>query len=1746
MSTSFKSLQSGKNRSKSRSKPSSRRTFPVYLAILAVLAVSAIFALTQRSSALTNNGSITSFGSAMTESFDSLASTGTNIAWADNTTIPGWYSSRTTYNSGNGNSTTGALYSFGSSPVTDRALGSVGSGATTTVYWAAKFTNNTGGTITSLDVSYIGEQWRNGGATSPAVSVAQTLDFQYQIANTGVITGANAPTTGWVDVDTLDFTSPTFGTTAAATLDGNAAANRLSKSGNIPLTIAAGQEVWLRWRDIDHAGNDHGLAVDDLSVTANGAGPTNPSGVGTATPSSVFPTGTSLLTVAVTPGANPTSTAHTVTADLTSIGGSATQTFFDNGTNGDVTPNDNTFSYNATVANATTGGAKSLPFTITETAPQSRTGSGSISLTVLASTNPSGTGAANPATVEAGANSVLTVTVTPGTNPTSSGITVTGDLSSIGGSASQQFFDDGSHGDVTPNNNVFTFDATVAPATTLGAKTLPIQIADAQSRTASTSISLTVAAAAPAAGSVVISQAYGGGGNAGATIKQDFIELINHSANTINLSGWSVQFASANQVNWNVTALPNFNLAPGQYFLIQQSQGAGGSVDLVPDLVGTALMGATSGKMVLLSNTTPLTTQCPSGAGVIDVLGYGTTATCFEGTGPAAAPSNTTAVLRKNSGCLDTDNNASDFEVGTPNPRNSSAPTNNCAVLSGIGSSNPFGVQAGDSSTLSVQVSPASNPTSSGITVTADLSAIGGPAAQPFSGVGNTFSFVATVSVSTTPGLKNLPATISDAQGRTAIATIPLLIQAPHVTISQVYGGGGNAGATFNRDYVELYNPSGVTFDLTGWSIQYASATGDGWEFTRQPIGGTIAPGQYYLVALASGGPTGADLPAANVVGDINMSGTAGKITLVNNFDALEGSCPLSDVNLVDFVGYGSTANCSETAVAPAPSNTTAIFRQNNGQTDTDNNAADFFAAAPNPRRTAPIVELGPSVFSTDPRNNGFNAPRDATMTINFTEPVDVVGSWFNISCATTGLHNDATVAGSGKTYTITPNVNFLAGEQCTVTILKDQVHDTDTDDSGPNADTLSADYVFTFSVATGTAPPYPPTVHLAMGNPNGATTNINEPNNYLMEKPEFALSYNRDHGGPNWVSWHLADEWVGTLTRVDTFRADPQVPPTWYRVQGTDFSGSGFDRGHMVPNADRDKETSTPINQATFLMSNMIAQSPDNNQGPWADFENYLRTLLPTNELYIVAGPSGAGGTGSNGSATTIAGGHVLVPSSTWKVVLVIPKGENDVTRVTAASRTIAIEIPNVQGIRTNQWEQYITTVDAVEDLTGYDFFGNVPDAIENSIEAGTNGTNPPGTANQVATTAEDNSVSITLNAVSPLSSPTFSYTIVSSPTHGSLSGSGPSVSYTPALNYNGPDSFTFKVNDGSQNSNTSTVSITVTEVNDAPAASDDSASTNQDTPLNIPAGHLTTNDSAGPANEGSQTLTVTNVTATADTHGSVSLSSGVVTYTPAASYNGAASFTYQVCDNGTTNGTLDSKCATGTVNVTVNATAPALSGNGATISQESCPAFNNAVDPGERVSVNLKLINNGSAATSNLVGTLQASANVIAPTGPMTYGSIAGSGGTAGRDFSFTAVGNCGDFITLSLKLQDGATDRGTVTYSFQLGGGGPCTATCGGANVVVTTTLARQNSTTVVASISIQNIGSVAANNVVLNNAKLGATNGTPLPQSAGNLAPGATFNTTANFTNSTPGASSNLVVGGTYTGGSFSTTKRVTIP
>jgi len=179
---------------------------------------------------------------------------------------------------------------------------------------------------------------------------------------------------------------------------------------------------------------------------------------------------------------------------------------------------------------------------------------------------------------------------------------------------------------------------------------------------------------------VVISQVYGGGGNTGSVWKNDFIELFNAGSAPVSLSGWSVQYASATGNSWNTTALGNITLQAGQYYLVQAAAGTGGTTALpTPDATGSLALSGTVGKVALVSSTTALApTATATSTNVVDFVGFGTTASLFEGTAPTPAPSNTAAVLRAAGGCTDSNQNASDFATGTPTPRNTSSPLNVC------------------------------------------------------------------------------------------------------------------------------------------------------------------------------------------------------------------------------------------------------------------------------------------------------------------------------------------------------------------------------------------------------------------------------------------------------------------------------------------------------------------------------------------------------------------------------------------------------------------------------------------------------------------------------------------------------------------------------------------------------------------------------------------------------------------------------------------------------------------------------------------------------------------------------------------------------------------------------------------------------------------------------------------------------------------------------------------------------------
>lgn len=239
-----------------------------------------------------------------------------------------------------------------------------------------------------------------------------------------------------------------------------------------------------------------------------------------------------------------------------------------------------------------------------------------------------------------------------------------------------------------------------------------------------------------------------------------------------------------------------------------------------------------------------------------------------------------------------------------------------------------------------------------------------------------------------------------------------------------------------------------------------------------------------------------------------------------------------------------------------------------------------------------------------------------------------------------------------------------------------------------------------------------PTEIHLPFGNPSNATNSTDNPNNYLMEKPQYVLSYNRDRGTPNWVSWQLKKSWLGSSDRQDDFRPDESLPEGWYRVGPNDYRNSGFDRGHLAPSADRSAKEMD--NSATFVMTNMMPQSPKNNRDTWRELEEYSRKLVKGGkELYIIAG--------SYGSRGKLAGGKVTIPKRTWKIIVVLEPGSG-ARGINKNTRVIAVDMQNTERIGTD-WKRYLVSVDKIEAATGYDFLSKVPKEIQDVIEARVDG---------------------------------------------------------------------------------------------------------------------------------------------------------------------------------------------------------------------------------------------------------------------------------------------------------------------------------------------------------------------------------------------------------------------------------------
>jgi DNA/RNA endonuclease G (NUC1) len=726
------------------------------------------------------------------------------------------------------------------------------------------------------------------------------------------------------------------------------------------------------------------------------------------------------------------------------------------------------------------------------------------------------------------------------------------------------------------------------------------------------------------AGGVVISQVYGGGGNSGATYKNDFIELFNAGSTSVSLDGWTVQYASAAGTTWARTNLSG-EIAPGSYYLVQQAAGSGGTTDLpTPEATGNISMAAGAGKVAVVSSTTALTGTCPTGGNIVDFVGFGTTANCFEGGGPTPAPSNTNAVLRKDAGCTDTNENAADFTAAAPTPRNSGSPKKTC------------------------DAPPPPPPTSANVVISELMT---NPVAAESESWGEWFEVYNADTVEV-----NLQGW-RIASGGQVVHTIAAAVVIPaggYAVLGRGHDITRNGGVTLNYNY--------FTSSTTIWLDD------NDWLALRDPAGATADSVAW----------SGASYGATRAVREV----------MVDNTD-----------------GNGANWGYSTTAFGAGDLGTPG---QANGELNST-------PPPPPPPGVVAKISLGitPPQVPAGYTRPVFPTARDAYNDIISPPPAYV---WTS---------SDPMVA-------TVDNLGYITGRSVgTVTITA----------TAPNGVFGRA----SFSVTPGEAPTTAVyRNHLEFGIPKDGSPG----DDYLMEKRQFALSYSQTRGGPNWVSWNINATQFGPEDRCNCFTADQTLPAGFYKVVDFDYRGGGYDRGHMVQSFTR---TTTELeNAATFLLTNILPQAANNNQGPWGAFENYTNNVVRQQgkEAYVIAG-----GEYSANPQTLKGEGKVQIPEFTWKVVVFVDAGKGlaDVRSVSDLE-VIAVRMANdtagARTIRNTPWETFRTTVDAIEAATGYNLLDKLPDTIERFVESG----RPLPAAIDIMPGNADNSVSLNNTGLLPV----------------------------------------------------------------------------------------------------------------------------------------------------------------------------------------------------------------------------------------------------------------------------------------------------------------------------------------------------------------------------------------------------------
>jgi DNA/RNA endonuclease G (NUC1) len=836
---------------------------------------------------------------------------------------------------------------------------------------------------------------------------------------------------------------------------------------------------------------------------------------------------------------------------------------------------------------------------------------------------------------------------------------------------------------------IATIDAATGVATAVGEGTVQITATTANDVSGSALLTVTPPPPPPDGSGVVISQVYGGGGNSGATYTHDFVELFNRGDETVAVGGWTVQYASAAGTSWIATTLPaGATIPPGGYYLIQLATNnvSIGAPLPAPDATGTTNMAAGSGKVVLAGPGAVLSGACPDDASIADRVNYGT-ANCAAEWGTTPTLSNTTAAHRNEGGCFHTGDVSTDFSRAPPSPRNSGTSLNSCAppppveptglviteFLADPDGADTLGewfelYNAGteDIDLFGWQLRSNSSTGVEAHTIAASVIVPAGG----FVVLGNN------ANAATNGGVD-----IAYSYGGDIILnnsnTDWLTLKRPDGTLedSVSYSARDADGTIVNPQYVPAVATSRVLIDI---NLDNSVAASSNWQNSTLPFGDGRNRGSPGWGAYGVGGPA-----ASIMVAPASASVLAGGSTTFTAIP-LDALGRVTDASTVSW----SSAN---PAIATVDATTGVATGVSEG-------IVVITASA------GAGVEGSATLAVVDP-----DAPASITVSI---DPSWVPVGYTKRPFPTVRNHGGAVIFVDLEWTVSDPSlaeIVYFDGRAYVATLGAGTIVVTATAANG-----VSGSRALTILPADApTSAVYRNHVEFGIPLRDGA------PDGILIEKTGFVTSYNPDLGGPNWVSWNLNATHFGTVTRCNCFSPDLAIPDGVFRVVDSDYIGSGYDRGHMVQSESR--TTTEQENAATFLFTNILPQAPVNNQDTWFQFENHLNNLARQQgrEVYVIAG-----GDYADEPPTINNAGTIPIPDFTWKIAVVMEGGQGLADVTTPQSlEVIAVRMPNLVATAVGgiPWQTYLTTVDALEEITGYDFLAELPDWIERIVESGT-----------------------------------------------------------------------------------------------------------------------------------------------------------------------------------------------------------------------------------------------------------------------------------------------------------------------------------------------------------------------------------------------------------------------------------------